>query len=173
MVNTNLSNYFIYEVINFLNIRVIFQININCNSKVFAGLRKNSHGDGTLALPGGKYGSHVIDYNTLFPRNGTCKKDFLSTVNSLIIYQKGHLEMYESWEDCAKREAFEETGLKIHHLKFGHVTNDIMLDQKKHYVTVFMMGECVMPEGVMEEELPQPKNLEPHKCEKRTIVFPF
>jgi len=97
-------------------------------NKVFAGLRKNSHGDGTLALPG------------------------------------GHLEMYESWEDCAKREALEETGLKIHNLKFGHVTNDIMLDQKKHYVTVFMMGECVISEGVTEEELPQPKNLDPHKC---------
>ncbi len=33
---------------------VMFQTNINYNSKIFAGLRKNSHGDGTLALPGGK-----------------------------------------------------------------------------------------------------------------------
>ncbi|KAL7466020.1 hypothetical protein ACHAXS_006311 [Conticribra weissflogii] len=91
-------------------------------NKIFAGLRKNSHGDGTLALPG------------------------------------GHLEMYESWKDCAIRETLEETGLKIHNLKFGHVTNDIMRDQRKHYVTVFMMGECVVPDGAVEEELPRPKN---------------
>lgn len=94
--------------------------------QVFAGLRKNSHGDGTLALPG------------------------------------GHLEMNETWEDCAIRETIEETGLAIHNVKFGHVTNDIMSDQKKHYVTIFMMGECVCSSE--EEELPQPKNLEPHKC---------
>ncbi|KAL7543697.1 hypothetical protein ACHAXR_012978 [Thalassiosira sp. AJA248-18] len=90
-------------------------------TKVFAGLRRNSHGEGTLALPG------------------------------------GHLEMYETWEECAIRETLEETGLNIHNVRFGHVTNDMMQDQGKHYVTIFMMGECVCPDT-------RPQNLEPHKC---------
>lgn len=44
---------------------------------------------------------------------------------------------------CAVREVLEETGLCIHNVQFGHVTNDIMKDQGKHYVTIFMMAECV------------------------------
>lgn len=91
------------------------------HAQVFAGLRRNSHGDGTLALPG------------------------------------GHLEMYETWEECARREVLEETGLAIRNLRFGHVTNDPMEDQGKHYVTIFMMGECVCQDT-------RPQNLEPHKC---------
>ena len=52
----------------------------------------------------------------------------------------------------------EETGLHIHNVQFGHVTNDIMIDENKHYVTIFMMSECKCP-------MKQPLNLEPHKCE--------
>jgi len=88
---------------------------------VFAGLRINSHGDGTLALPG------------------------------------GHLEMYESWEACAMREAMEETGLALRNVTFGHVTNDIMAGEGRHYVTIIMMAECADGDAV-------PRNLEPHKC---------
>mmetsp|Transcript_12758 Transcript_12758/g.19663 ORF Transcript_12758/g.19663 Transcript_12758/m.19663 type:complete len:170 (-) Transcript_12758:343-852(-) len=92
-------------------------------TKVFAGIRKGSHGASTLALPG------------------------------------GHLEMYESWEQCAIRETLEETGLQLRQnsVRFGHVTNDIMEKEGKHYVTVFMVGECHC-------EVTRPKNLEPHKC---------
>jgi 8-oxo-dGTP diphosphatase len=91
--------------------------------KVFAGIRQNSHGANTLALPG------------------------------------GHLELYESWEQCATRETLEETGLQLRpqSVRFGHVTNDIMEKEGKHYVTIFMMGECQC-------EVTRPKNLEPHKC---------
>ena len=42
-------------------------------------------------------------------------------------------------------------------MQFGHVTNDMMREQQKHYVTIFMMGECMC------QKTP-PKNLEPHKC---------
>ena len=42
-------------------------------------------------------------------------------------------------------------------VKFGHVTNDMMEKEGKHYVTIFMMGECQC-------EVTRPKNLEPHKC---------
>ena len=43
----------------------------------------------------------------------------------------GHLEMQESWEECAAREVEEETGLKIEDIKFAHVTNDPMPDEGK------------------------------------------
>ena len=76
--------------------------------------------------------------------------------------------MFESWEDCAIRESLEETGLNIHNVQFGHVTNDMMEDQGKHYVTIFMMAECLcLPQSsssTREDDLPMPQNLEPHKC---------
>lgn len=67
----------------------------------------------------------------------------------------GHLELYEEWSDCATREIEEEMGISIHHVEFCHVTNDIMTDEGKHYVTIFCKAECNAP----------PKNMEPHKCE--------
>jgi len=71
----------------------------------------------------------------------------------------GHLEMYESWEECAAREVLEECDLKIQSLRLLHVTNDPMESEGKHYVTLFMFGTCV------DESPPQqPKLMEPHKC---------
>eukprot|EP00979_Chaetoceros_neogracilis_P018571 scaffold10820_cov277-Chaetoceros_neogracile.AAC.2 len=65
---------------------------------LFAGVRKGSHGAGSLALPG------------------------------------GHLEMMESWEECARREVQEETGLKIININFVHLTNDPMpLEEKREF----------------------------------------
>ena len=58
----------------------------------------------------------------------------------------------ESWEECAKREVQEEMGISITHLKLGHVTNDIMESEDKHYVTIFMMGDCTLHEK-------RPKNM--------------
>lgn len=91
---------------------------------IFAGIRRGSHGEGLLALPG------------------------------------GHLELFETWQECAKREVEEETGLVLENNKitFGHVTNDMMKSEDKHYVTIFMMGECSSGSD-------RPRNLEPHKCE--------
>ena len=91
-------------------------------AKVYAGIRKGSHGAGSLALPG------------------------------------GHLEMYESWEDCAKREIKEEMDLDLADVTFGHVTNDPMEEEGKHYVTIFMMATPA-------EGSDAPKNMEPQKCE--------
>lgn len=90
-------------------------------TRFFAGIRKGSHGAGSLALPG------------------------------------GHLEMMESWEDCAKREVKEEMDLDLVNLHFVHVTNDIMVEEDKHYVTIFISGEFGSPQV--------PRNMEPHKCE--------
>ena len=91
-------------------------------SNVYCGIRKGSHGAGSLALPG------------------------------------GHLEMLENWEDCAKREVKEEMDIDLVNIQFAHVTNDIMTDEEKHYVTIFMTGEFADPQAV-------PVNMEPHKCE--------
>jgi 8-oxo-dGTP diphosphatase len=92
-------------------------------SRVFCGIRKGSHGAGTLALPG------------------------------------GHLELYETWEECATREVLEECNLQLSTPIFGHVTNDPIPDEGKHYVTIFMMATC-LPQSTQE-----PQTMEPHKCE--------
>lgn len=97
-------------------------------SHVFCGIRKGSHGAGTLALPG------------------------------------GHLELYETWQECAQREVMEEMGLEIdlydneNGSTCGHVTNDIMREERKHYVTIFMLATCRDPTA-------KPENREPLKCE--------
>ena len=93
--------------------------NVSTN-KVYCGIRKGSHGAGSLALPG------------------------------------GHLEMYETWENCARREIDEEMGISpISNVEFCHVTNDIMSSEHKHYVTIFMKATCT----------DEPRNMEPEKCE--------
>ncbi|CAJ1946572.1 unnamed protein product [Cylindrotheca closterium] len=90
--------------------------------RVYCGIRKGSHGAGSLALPG------------------------------------GHLEMFESWEECAIREVKEETNLDLGEVSFGHVTNDAMERENKHYVTIFMLAKCKAPDQ-------RPKTMEPNKCE--------
>lgn len=53
----------------------------------------------------------------------------------------GHLEFGESWEQCAKREVEEETGLKIKNVHLGKVTNDIFETENKHYITLIMVAD--------------------------------
>ena len=53
----------------------------------------------------------------------------------------GHLEFNESFEECAKREVFEETGVKIKNVKFAGVTNDIFEKEDKHDITIFMIAD--------------------------------
>ena len=45
----------------------------------------------------------------------------------------GHLEYMESFEDCARRETMEETGIQIKNLKFLHLGN-IFHYAPKHYI---------------------------------------
>jgi len=53
----------------------------------------------------------------------------------------GHLEFGESWEQCAKREVLEETGLTITNIRFLAATNDLFPDEGKHYVTIWVEGD--------------------------------
>ena len=53
----------------------------------------------------------------------------------------GHLEFGESPEECAIREAKEETGVSITDVEFRAVTNDIFEESGKHYVTIWMQGK--------------------------------
>ena len=69
----------------------------------------------------------------------------------------GHLEYNESIEDCARREVFEETGLRIKDVRPGPYTNDIFLKEGKHYVTLFVIAGY--DSGTLEVK-------EPDKCEK-------
>ncbi|MEI6532611.1 MAG: NUDIX hydrolase [Candidatus Roizmanbacteria bacterium] len=68
----------------------------------------------------------------------------------------GHLEMGESFDNCAIRETREECGLSITDVQFVGVTNDVM-SSDKHYVTIFMKGTVNMNKALV---------LEPDKIDK-------
>ena len=53
----------------------------------------------------------------------------------------GKLEPFESVEECAEREVFEETGLKIKNLKKLALNNDPMPEVNKHYLTHILKAE--------------------------------
>ncbi|QBD80936.1 NUDIX domain-containing protein [Ktedonosporobacter rubrisoli] len=50
----------------------------------------------------------------------------------------GHLEYGETVEECATREAFEETGVKIANPVVSTITNDIFAAEEKHYITIWV-----------------------------------
>lgn len=52
----------------------------------------------------------------------------------------GHLEHLESFEDCAKRETLEETGIEIENIRFLCVTN-LMKYAPKHYVDIGVVAD--------------------------------
>lgn len=68
----------------------------------------------------------------------------------------GHLEYGESWEECARRENDEETGLVISNLRYGAATNDIFAEEHTHYITIFMLADYVSGEAQIKE---------PEKCD--------
>lgn len=69
----------------------------------------------------------------------------------------GHLEFNETIEVCAAREIFEETGITIKNARLATFTNDIFEDERKHYVTLFVIGDYHSGEATVKE---------PEKCEE-------
>jgi len=67
----------------------------------------------------------------------------------------GHLEFKETWEQCAKREVLEETGMEITNIRLLAATNDIFEKENKHYNTIWIESDWLRNE---------PQNLEPKKC---------
>lgn len=64
----------------------------------------------------------------------------------------GHLEYQESIEDCAIREVYEETGLKITNLRYGPYTNDIFEPEDQHYITLYVIADY--ESGILESREP-------------------
>lgn len=53
----------------------------------------------------------------------------------------GHLDFGETPAACAARETEEETGIRVSGLELVAVTNDVLEEQGRHYVTIWMRGE--------------------------------
>lgn len=67
----------------------------------------------------------------------------------------GHLEYMESFEDCAKRETREETGIEITNVRFLCLSN-LKEYAPKHYVDIGLIADWLSGE---------PQVLEPSKVE--------
>lgn len=76
--------------------------------------------------------------------------------NGTWAFPGGHLEFNETISECARREVFEETGLTIGDVVHCAFTNDIFENEKKHYVTLFVLSRYIYGTPVVKE---------PDKCE--------
>lgn len=111
---------------------------------VLVGRRRGAHGAGTLQLPGALPSPCPA---FLMPRPLTAHAGLAG----------GHVEYGESWAACARKEVYEETGLYVRHLRFLTCTNDVFEDEGRHYVTLFLAGECDAGE--------EARRMEPEKCD--------
>lgn len=68
----------------------------------------------------------------------------------------GHLEFGEEPIDCLRRETEEEAGIGIKDVEFVGITNDIFLEEGRHYVTLFYRAH--LASGA-------PRVCEPEKCD--------
>jgi len=67
----------------------------------------------------------------------------------------GHLEFGESFEDCARRETLEESGIEIDNIQFQYLAN-VKKYGGKHYVHIGLTADWKSGD---------PRNLEPDKSE--------
>lgn len=62
----------------------------------------------------------------------------------------GHLEHLESFEECAKREVMEETGIEIENVRFLRLSN-LKQFAPRHYVDIGLMADWKSGEPVVRE----------------------
>ena len=79
----------------------------------------------------------------------------------------GHLEMGETFEQCAIREIKEELGIDVSNPQIFGVSNNLHTYQAegKHTISICISVEYNSENGA-------PRNMEPHKCEAITWVSP-
>lgn len=79
----------------------------------------------------------------------------------------GHLDQNEEWATCAARELLEETDLDLSQKEWflTFVSNNVMREEGKHYITLFMCCVASDREERDAEVAAQVQNLEPNKCE--------
>lgn len=67
----------------------------------------------------------------------------------------GHLEFGETPEACAARETSEETGVEVANARIVATTNDVLVDDGRHYVTIWVVADHVSgdAEPLAEHEL--------------------
>ncbi|MEN9561685.1 MAG: hypothetical protein RIQ56_958, partial [Candidatus Parcubacteria bacterium] len=53
----------------------------------------------------------------------------------------GKMDMNETPEECARRETFEETGIRVKNVRFLGITNDIWSDIGTHFVTISFVAD--------------------------------
>ena len=63
----------------------------------------------------------------------------------------GHLDFGESPEACAARETREETGVRVENVEFVAITNDLLTDVGKHYVTIWMRADPIDQSAVVND----------------------
>ena len=59
----------------------------------------------------------------------------------------GHLDFGETPEACAMREAHEETGVRAENPRVVATTNDVFVDDGRHYVTLWVLLDHVEGDG--------------------------
>jgi len=64
----------------------------------------------------------------------------------------GHLEFGESPEQCAIREAQEETNVAVTDVRFKAVTNDVFEAEGKHYITIWMQAKFAASNPIINAE---------------------
>ena len=60
--------------------------------------------------------------------------------NGEFAFPGGHLEYMESFEDCAKRETYEECGIEIGNIRFQFIAN-VTTYAPKHYVHIGLVAD--------------------------------
>ena len=67
----------------------------------------------------------------------------------------GHVEYFESLEDCAKNEVLEETGLTITNVQKLCFFEDMFQKEKLHYITIYLTADYVL--GEVNGKVPNPE----------------